>query len=104
MRITKTLYIALVSAILLAIAVAGISLWNNRPTSKGDPSRMTEEMYESEKTSDNEIFPPTIQETKAQTNELDLDVRDLAPKPSPAQVVDEQVIYDRKEIPDETTE
>ena len=104
MRITKTLYIALVSAILLAIAVAGISLWNIRPTSKGDPSRMTEEMEESEEPTHDEILVPMTKEISAQSGELDLDVLDLVPKPSPAQVVDGQVIYDRKEIPDETTE
>lgn len=100
MKINKRLSVALIITVLLAITVAGISLWKNRPTSKGDPSRMTEEMEESEEPTHDENPVPMAIETSAQTNELDLDVLDLAPKPSPAQVVDGQVTYDRKEPPE----
>lgn len=100
MKINKRLSVALIITVLLAITVAGISLWKNRPTSKGDPSRMTEEMEESEEPTHDENLVPMAIETSAQTKELDLDVLDFAPKPSPAQVVDGQVTYDRKEIPE----
>ena len=90
MRIKKTICIA--SAILLAVTVAGIALLRNRPTSKGDPTRMTEEDPEQSSESAPAEVPIPKDASHGKMNQLDLDVRDLAPKSSPAQVVDEQVL------------
>ena len=63
MKINKRLSVALIITVLLAITVAGISLWKNRPTSKGDPSRMTEEMEESEEPTHDENLVPMANQT-----------------------------------------
>lgn len=103
-KTSKIIRIVLAAVILLTVVGSGIALWQTRPTSKGDPSRMTEEPFASEEPTGENLPLPTIRETQTETKELDLDVRDLAPKTSSARVLDGQVLYDRKEIPDETTE
>ena len=95
----KIFLAAIAVAMLLALVVSGVSLWRNRPTSKGDPSQMTEERFAPETPTDEDIPLPAIRETQTETKELDLDVRDYAPQNAPARVVDEQIVYDRKEIP-----
>ena len=103
-KTSKIIGIVLAVVILLTVVGSGIALWQTRPTSKGDPTKIAEESVESGEGAVSDIPAPAGQTPPSQTKELDLDVRDLAPKTSSARVLDGQVLYDRKEIPDETTE
>ena len=103
-KTSKIIRIVLAAVILLTVVGSGIALWQTRPTSKGDPTKIAEESVKSDENAASDIPSPAGQTPPSQTKELDLDVRDLAPKTSSARVLDEQIIYDRKEIPDETTE
>lgn len=95
MRKKKIILILSAVALLSAVAVTGILLGKDRSVTEDTPVRIAE--GEPERPAGN--IPAPTDRKQSGTGNLDLDVRDLAPKPVTGYVVGEEIIYDGKENP-----